>query len=268
MYPSPSRDTLTTRRRVKLARRLSVFALATMGAVPCLAVPLSADDADDQARASAASAAWASSAPSPVEAPELEVLVEREVEAQALHGHVERERGALLQQPYEPRAPTWIQSAVTVNIGDHPKLDREAEQGERELETTLWLIEDSARRAARAARAAGSAPPDDAPEPWLRALLRAVVPAQLISTIKAHREGVTAGAVALLILAGLYTAMASRRDLAGAVRRRRRRRRIRKSSSLHDVVRASLSTRTRRRRRRHRRTHGEPSTASGASNTD
>lgn len=232
---------------MKIATVLLVASMAVLGAVTGHAVPLAADDASALTPAPAASAADASPAATAADI-ELETWVDREAEAQAVQGHVERERGALLRQPYHPRAPTWIQSAVTVNIGDFPSLDREDERGERELETTLWLLEDSARRAARAA--AGPAP-QETEESRLRAMLRALLPARIISLVKDHRDWVAVGGIALLTLAGAYTALATGRSRSGVGARR--------TSGVAATASAAPDTKRRRRRRRHhhhRSTHG------------
>ena len=104
-----------------------------------------------------------------------------------LHAEAERGRLAVLQQGWHTNAPTWIQSAAQVNLGDFPTFDRTVERAENDLRTLEWVIDQQRRQAS--GRPASAETEEAAQAHWLRRLL----PAEWIALLKQNREWVAAG---------------------------------------------------------------------------
>ena len=111
-----------------------------------------------------------------------------------LHAEAERGRLAVLQQGWHTNAPTWIQSAAQVNLGDFPTFDRTLERAENDLRTLEWVIDQQRRQAS--GRPASAETDEPAQTHWLRRLL----PAEWIALLKQNREWVATGGGALLVI--------------------------------------------------------------------
>jgi hypothetical protein len=182
-------------------RRLT--ALVTLWGLPwalAVAEPLTLEQVRDQAIEFAAPAAHE-------ETHDVQAWIHRETTTAMLDGVSQRGRQLLLLQSWQARAPTWIQSAATVNLGDFPNLDDPTATAERDLQTLQWVLEDQRRLAAGRAAAQRGADGPAAPEDnWWRQLL----PRHWVPVLKANREWVAAGGTALLVIVWAMAAFSRR----------------------------------------------------------
>jgi hypothetical protein len=146
-------------------------------------------------------------APEAAESPaDVQAWIQRETTASMLHGAAEGGRQLALLQSWQPRAPTWIQSAATVNLGDFPTLDDPTATAERDLQTMQWVLEEQRRLAAGKPSQLTDGEPATLQDNWLRKLL----PRHWIATLKANREWVAAGGTALLVIVWATAAFSRR----------------------------------------------------------
>jgi hypothetical protein len=160
--------------------------------------------------------------------------VHRESTTTMLQDQTEHDRTALLREGWQLRAPTWIQSTSSVNLGDFPMLDDPTARAERDLKTLEWVIEENRRLAVGKPTQAAEADAEVEAaqvDHWLRRL----IPREWIVRLKANREWVAAGGTALLVIVWATAAFARRPTDGPAppppVERTRRRRRSHRHST-------------------------------------
>lgn len=112
-----------------------------------------------------------------------------------LDARVAEDRREVVRQPLVDRGPTWMQNAAIVNLGDFPTLHNTAANADREINTLVWMIESDHRRLATShlGNRVDSAPAELS---WIRLLM----PAQWLSTLRAYRDWVLVGGVAVAAL--------------------------------------------------------------------
>lgn len=216
-----------TVQELRLTRLALVAVLALVSSWGTRAEPVAIEStlADDPPPAE--SAAWDASVDEP---DDVEAWVQGESTRTLLARSTEEIRQEVLQQAYQARPPTWIQSGALATVSGGNGMD-DAERAERDLQTLNWIIEQQQREAA-ARRDGGRVGAGDAGDDdrWFRRLL----PQHWIPVLKAHREWVVAGGTSLLVLvwgASLFarrpssTPMQAPAAPAKPVKRRRRHRR-------------------------------------------
>ena len=181
---------------------LGLFACLALG--PALAAPMAVPE-----RSGLESTASAEPAENAGQHVDVLSWVHRESMTTMLRDQTEYDRNALLREGWQLRAPTWIQSTSSVNLGDFPMFDNPTAGAERDLKTLEWVIEDNRRLAigkpTQAAEAAAEAEATQV-DHWLRQL----IPREWIVHLKANREWVAAGGTALLVIVWAMAAFARR----------------------------------------------------------
>jgi len=211
--------------RLALMVLLASLSLAVLSSARAEPIAIESEMADG--RESAEPAEWDATL---ADNHDVETWVQEESTRTLLARAAEETRQEVLQQAYQPRPPTWIQSGALSGVAGGSGMD-DAERAERDLQTLNWVIEQqqrdaTARRDGRG-NVAGDGTEDDR---WFRRLL----PQHWIPVLKANREWVVAGGTSLLVLvwgASLFARRPSSTPLqapaapAKPVKRRRRHRR-------------------------------------------
>lgn len=186
-------------RSTNIRRLTALVTLSGLSCTPAIAEPVFLEQARDEA------SGFATPAPHE-EAHDVHAWIHRETTTAMLDGVSERGRQQLLLQGWQARAPTWIQSAATVNLGDFPGLDDPTATAERDLQTLQWVLEDQRRQAAGRAVQRGADTPAAPEDNWWRQLL----PRHWVPVLKANREWVAAGGTTLLVIVWAMAAFARR----------------------------------------------------------
>ncbi|MCB1994604.1 MAG: hypothetical protein H6933_16005 [Burkholderiaceae bacterium] len=214
-------------RLTRLAQMALLASLTLSGPLSAWAEPIAIESEMADDRASAEADDWDAALDGNHD---VETWVQEESTRTLLAHAADETRQEVLQQAYQPRPPTWIQSGALSGVAGSSGLD-DAERAERDLQTLNWVIEQQQREAAARREGRGNVAGDGTEDDrWFRRLL----PQHWIPVLKANREWVVAGGTSLLVLvwgASLFARRPSSSPLqapaapAKPVKRRRRHRR-------------------------------------------